>query len=462
MRNEAHYIQKTLEQFAEQIDLEGQPVSFDDFELVILANNCTDDSAEIVKDFQQRKPQVKIHLVEVMLSDDNANIGFVRRLLMDEAFARLQKNRFGKGVIMTTDGDTLVAENWIAANLREIENGADAVGGRIIIADSELEKLDAACRSIHLKDEEYRLLMTEIESLLDDLPFDAAPRHHQHFNGSFAVTTEMYGKTGGVPDVKFLEDCAFFDRLQRADAKVRHSPDVKVYTSSRRNGRSEVGLSFQLNQWKNLGEAGEDFMVESAAAIVERFAAKKDLRKIWRVFLNENKIDRKEIADIAARIFVAPEVISIELEKRQTFGTFYEDLMREQNRTGEWARKFPPVTLDKALEGLKDFLCKSKFFPNIDAIIFTADFIQMLHFSFHKISKRIVNLIARLRVIVNRRKPVNERDLTLFAQLRENFFHRCQPIFGRKIITDFGNQDQIEYVSRKFLRNAHLFESDVR
>ena len=353
LRDEARHIEKALKKFARQVDLNAQSLNPEIFEIIILANNCTDDSAEIVEKFRRENPQLKIHIWEITLCDENANIGFVRRLLMDEAFARLQKNRFGKGVIMTTDGDTLVADDWIAANLREIEKGADAVGGRIIISDSELENMTAPCRDTHLKDEEYRLLMAEIEDLIDDLPFDNAPRHHQNFNGSFAVTTEIYKKAGGIPDVKFLEDCAFFDALQRIDARVRHSPDVVVYTSARNNGRSEVGLSFQLNLWKALAESGEDFMVESAKSIVERLKAKKDLRKIWNEFSAGNEIDQQTVSGAAARIFIAPAFILSELEKRQTFGAFYEHLMREQSKSDEWTRNFPPDALDKALEDLK-------------------------------------------------------------------------------------------------------------
>ena len=316
VRNEAETIKETLKSLAGQVDFDDQPVNPKSFEIIVLANNCNDDSAKISRKFQHENPHLEIHTAEITLPKENANIGFVRRLLMDEAFRRLRKNRFGGGVIMTTDGDTIVADNWISANLREIEAGADAVGGRIIIPETELAKMDALCREIHLKDEEYRLLTAEIESLIDDLPFDNAPRHHQHFNGSFAVKTDIYEKAGGIPEVKFLEDCAFFDSLQRIDARVRHSPDVKVFTSARRAGRSEVGLSFQLNQWKKLSETGEDFLVESAESIVERFRAKKKLRKIQREFSETKSIYQQEISTVAAQIFVDSETVLNELEKQ--------------------------------------------------------------------------------------------------------------------------------------------------
>jgi glycosyltransferase involved in cell wall biosynthesis len=351
IRDEAENIEKTLEAFVRQIDLSGRRFDFRRFEILVLANNCTDNSAEIIRQFKSENPFLNLYLAEISLSEENSNIGFVRRTLMNAAFARLRK----KGdVLMTTDGDTIVADDWIAANLDEIGRGADAVGGRIIITDAELEKMDALCRETHLLDEEYRLLLAEIESAIDDLPFDHAPRHHQHFNGSFACTTEIYELAGGIPDVKFLEDCAFFDSLQRIDAKVRHSPNVKVYTSSRRDGRSEVGLSFQLNLWKNLNETDEVFLVESAESIVERFSTKRNLRVIWRKFAESENFDWNEIESVAERKFVPAKIIFRELEKRQTFGAFYENILHEQNRTGEWTRCFPFVALETALTNLKN------------------------------------------------------------------------------------------------------------
>ena len=230
VRDEAENVEKTLSSLTRQIDFQDSGIKFESFEILVLANNCADNSVKIIEKFQRENPPLNLYFVEIELPPESANIGFVRRVLMNAAFARLKQNQFGAGVIMTTDSDTIVADDWIAANLFEIGNGADAVGGRIIISDAELEKMDALCRETHLKDEEYRLLLAEIESLIDDLPFDDAPRHHQHFNGSFAVTTEIYEKAGGVPEVKFLEDIAFFERLQKIDARVRHSPKVKVYT----------------------------------------------------------------------------------------------------------------------------------------------------------------------------------------------------------------------------------------
>ncbi|QIY83176.1 hypothetical protein HER18_06345 [Chryseobacterium sp. NEB161] len=184
---------------------------------------------------------------------------------------------------MTTDGDTSVAPDWICQTIAEINSGADAVGGRILFYQDEVECLDQSTLSHFLKDEEYQLLIAELEGKIIGFDFDPVPRHHQHFNGSFAITTDCYARSGGIPQVEYLEDCAFFEKLQTIDAKVRHSNKVKVYTSARFAGRTQTGLSHQLGVWKDLGQKLEDYYVESCASVTNRFEQKKHLLNLWKL-----------------------------------------------------------------------------------------------------------------------------------------------------------------------------------
>ncbi len=354
VQNEAENLPLAITAFANQKKLDGSVLDPGSFEIIILANNCTDNSAEIVKNFQRENPRLRIHLAEISLSAEDANIGFVRRLLMNEAFYRFKKAA-KNGVILTTDGDTLVAENWIAANLREIETGAEAVGGRIIITPNELAKMETKCREFHLQDEEYRLLAAEIESLIDDIPHDTAPRHHQHFNGSFAVTTDAYEKAGGVPKVKFLEDVAFYESLQRIDAKFRHSLQVQVFTSSRSDGRSEVGLSYQFDEWRKLGECGADFLVESAQTIEARLMAKRKLRDLWRQVGAENRFPmNSDVINLSQNLYIPTDFLVNELDNSKTFGSLYERVLHEQHRNGEWQKRHSAVALPVALNDLTE------------------------------------------------------------------------------------------------------------
>jgi len=355
VRDEAQHLAATLDAFAVQVDLQNRPLNADVYEILIFANNCRDASAQIVRDWQKRNPQINLYAAEVCLPPKFSNIGFVRRKLMNEAFRRLTAGKSG-GIIATTDGDTRVAPDWIAQTIEEINRGADAVGGRILIETAELARMDEYARYFYLLDEEYRLLAAEYECHLDRLFHDVYPRHHQHFNGSFAVTTAAFKQAGGIPDVPFLEDIAFYHALLRIDAKVRHSPSVKVFTSSRHSGRSAVGLSFQLNEWKNLGEKSDRLTVESANAIRSKLLARKVLRQLWLAAQSGAYPKSKKLSALAGQLCVPRRFIFKQLVQPQTFGILAENIYGRQNRSRKWHRRNPPVAVESAIADLKNKL----------------------------------------------------------------------------------------------------------
>jgi glycosyltransferase involved in cell wall biosynthesis len=348
--NEAGYLLPTLKSLARQVDLQNRPLDPNLYEIIIFANNCTDNSAAIARRWRSENDSLNVHIAEACLPAESSNIGFVRRLLMNEAYLRLCRNRYKSGVIMTTDGDTRVAPDWIAANLREIKNGADAVGGRISIDFEDLRKMDAKARRFYLLDTGYRLSAAEIEARLDYLSHDYLPRHHQHFNGSFAVTTDAFRRAGGIPDVNCLEDVAFYHSLLRVDAKFRHSPFVRVKTSARRDGRTDLGLSTQINEWTVMGEKGDEYWVESARAIERRIKNRCDLRRLWR----HGATADLNAALVAGNLHVSKKFLETQLFNSQTFGSLLEKVQQEQFITGEWANRYPLELITKALSDLRN------------------------------------------------------------------------------------------------------------
>lgn len=355
VRNEAGFLQKNLKSFARQVDLTNRPFDSKLFEIIIFANNCDDESAKIARRWQRANKHLTIHVAEAKIRPENANIGFVRRWLMSEANDRLRRNRAKGGVILTTDADTAVASDWLAANLREIKNGADAVGGRILIKAEELKKMPQKALRFHLLDTDYRLLTAEIEARLDYIAHDYLPRHHQHFNASFAVTTAAFARAGGVPRVRFLEDVAFYHALLRVDARFRHSPKVTVETSSRQSGRTEMGLSTQIKEWRIMGEKGDKLQAECAKAIEERIRLRKSLRLLWRKVQHYN-IFRSEISPVSDKLLVSEDFVSHQLNVPQTFGSLYEKVLREQSKVGEWAKKFPNAEVEQSLFKLRNLV----------------------------------------------------------------------------------------------------------
>lgn len=286
VRNEAERLESTLTALRHQIDLDGRALDLARYEVILLANNCSDRSAAIAYQFAAQHPGFVLHTVERTLPTPEAHIGWVRKLLMDEAYHRLVSLDCNRGVIASTDGDTQVASSWIAATLAAIAGGADAVGGRISTDRRDRFALDPYARACHLREVGYRFLVAEIEAYLDPDPFDRLPRHFQHYGASLAVTAEMYQQAGGLPAVKTSEDVALYRALVRVNARFRHSPLVRVTTSARSTGRAQGGLANQLSTWIAMGQQQQPFLVEPAGAIVARLQAHHALRLVWQRFLD--------------------------------------------------------------------------------------------------------------------------------------------------------------------------------
>ncbi len=175
---------------------------------------------------------------------------------MDIALHRLAASRAPRPVILTTDADGIVARDWLAANLAEIDAGADAVGGDVRLHPDELGALPAEVRRCIALDERYRRLVTRLRDRLEPAAHDPTPRHDQHVGASLALTAAIYRRIGGLPPLPSSEDQACVRRVRAAGGRVRHSPRVRVWTSGRFSGRAEGGMASTLRSWAASGPDG--------------------------------------------------------------------------------------------------------------------------------------------------------------------------------------------------------------
>lgn len=353
VRNEAQTLAATLTALIHQVDLEGQLLDPRRYEIILLANNCSDDSAAIARSFAQQHPDIALHVVEKTLPAAEAYVGRVRQILMDEAYRRLCSLGRTRGVIASTDGDSQVSPTWIAANLYEINCGADAVGGRIFVERAGRASLDPYARACYLREVGYRYLITELETYLDPDPYDGFPRHYQHYGASLAVTAEMYALAGGLPAVRTPEDVAFYRALVRVNARFRHSSLVRVVTSARQIGRTNVGLANQLSKWVEMGRQQQPFVVEPAAAIETRFVARRQLRVMWCCALNGYQPSHPSVASLAQMLGVSAQWLVQKLTQPYTFGELFELIEERQQEEGIWASRWKFVEIEQAIGDLR-------------------------------------------------------------------------------------------------------------
>jgi glycosyltransferase involved in cell wall biosynthesis len=148
-------------------------------QIVLLLNNCADDTAAIVRDLASNLP-MPVHQIEVALPPEHANAGCARRLAMRAAEDFVAPH----GVLLTTDADACVYPNWIAANLLALRQGADAVAGCIEIDPAEAALIPPKLHEDDARECAYAAWLDEIHARLDWDPADPWPRHSEQSGAS--------------------------------------------------------------------------------------------------------------------------------------------------------------------------------------------------------------------------------------------------------------------------------------
>jgi len=353
VRDEAETIESTLFALVHQVDFQGRPLDLNSYEVIVLANNCSDSSAAIARQFAAQYPRFVLHIVEIELPPAQAYIGRVRQLLMDEAYHRLIELGHNRGVIASTDGDTRVAFNWIAATLAEIRKGADAVSGRLLTERDDRALLDVYTRACYLRAVGYGYLSVELEAYIDPDPFDRLPRHHQHGGASLAVTAEMYAIAGGMPSVRTPEDVAFYQALIQVGARFCHSSQVRVFTSMRRQGRTDNGMANQLSQWANLGQQDQPYLVEAADALETRLWGRRNLRNLWNCTLDGRSPEPQQIRAIAKLLQISPLWLNQAMVSSSSFAELFALVEQRQRQEGNWQKAWQPVEIKRAIADLR-------------------------------------------------------------------------------------------------------------
>jgi hypothetical protein len=318
-RDEAPSVYAALARLARQVDRRGRPVDVERYEVVVLANNCRDATAAEVARCRRSYPALALHLVERDLAEAEASVGHARRLLMDEAAARLAD--VPGAVIATSDADTRVSSTWVADTLAAIDRGVDLVAGRIHLDPADLRRLPPDVVAASAARDAYERALAWAEDHLDPLPWDRWPRHRQQFGASLALTVAAYRQVGGLPHVTEQEDVALVRAVAQHDLRVRHSLRVRVWTSGRTAGRAATGLAALLARTPTAE------LVEAPARTLTRLRRQRRLRACWRAQVREDARARDRLDREAAALDLTPRELLARFAAARTFGRLCEDVL---------------------------------------------------------------------------------------------------------------------------------------
>lgn len=174
--------------------------------VVVVADSCSDDTAGIVGAFGAKAIAVNYR-----------NVGKAR------AAGAAWALDAGARWLAFTDADTVVAQDWLAAQLRQ---KADAVCGTVAVED--WQDYGERMRSHYAGSYNDR----------DD---------HRHIHGAnLGVCAQAYRRAGGFPPLQSSEDVALVNALIASGATVAWSAAPRVVTSARRNFRAPDGFGATL------------------------------------------------------------------------------------------------------------------------------------------------------------------------------------------------------------------------
>ena len=230
-RDEEDLVGACLEALADQAG-----IAPDEYEVLLVLDRCTDGTERRAREVAAAHPEMRLYALE----GPGAGSGRARRVGMEAACRRLLAVRGPDGLICSTDADTTVAPDWLAAQLEAVKQGAEAIGGRIDLAD--VGTLPAGVLRWHTENSRLRH-----QRLLSD-PNRTGRKEHWQFSGaSMALTTGSYKKVGGLRSMEALEDEHLEEVLSENGVPIERLLSVRVTTSPRLKGRASRGLSHDLS-----------------------------------------------------------------------------------------------------------------------------------------------------------------------------------------------------------------------
>jgi len=259
--------------------------------VAVLVNNSGDETAQAARNAATAlEGRLDMTLREVTLPAERAHAGEARSLAMDLGISVLDGRE--DGVLISTDADSRPPRNWVANILCAFQEGADIVGGRLVIDDRDPLPHDMI-RARALWDH-YWAEVRAIEDAIDPVAWDLAPRHGDHTAASLALRVSTYRAAGGVPPIASGEDRALVEAAVAIGARLRHPDDVWTRVSGRLDGRACGGMADHLVALADTLAQGQPVLAPSLDQWRERAR--------WRAQLRASNVSAGELLEAERKL----------------------------------------------------------------------------------------------------------------------------------------------------------------
>ncbi|MHC2018604.1 glycosyltransferase family 2 protein [Methylobacterium sp. CM6247] len=269
-RNEAEVLPRLVRSLDRQIGSGDGAL----LRVVILANNCTDETVSLIREMERNGEtrHLDLRVIEAVVPREVAHVGTARRMALDAGADWLDSDGVEDAVLLSTDADAVAAPGWARANLAALEN-SELVGGRLVIETEESENRDPEIHALHRRIEQYWVAVRALEEAIDPPAHDPAPRHGDHVAASLALRAALYREVGGLPAIPCGEDNALVAKVRLAGGRVRHCPHVSISVSDRGTGRVTGGMATEMARRARVVAGVEEYRLPPAShwlAVIER------------------------------------------------------------------------------------------------------------------------------------------------------------------------------------------------
>jgi len=261
--------------------------------LVVALDGDQDDSHDILDAWRSSFP-VPINVVSVP-AYDTPHAGRVRRAAMD-AGALLFPTM--PSIICTTDADTRVAPDWLT-HTREYMVSAEMVCG-------DIWRDDLNGNVIRASHERHYHALHQARRIIDPLEYAAPSEHPQGFGASLALRRNVYQAIGGCPNLPSDEDVQMVRAVRAAGLRICQPRDVRVVTSSRRNGRADGGLAAALVAEDAERAMGRAKSLSDPRIFLDRYRIEARLREL---FSEDQSTALALLSSLALELDLNPQIL---------------------------------------------------------------------------------------------------------------------------------------------------------
>src|SRR3989338_10292106 len=114
IHNEEKYVLHTLDSLMEQRDFNNQKFANNIFQVIIVANGCTDRSIELIENFSENNSYFGISLItkqdKSVVAARIAGYNFV-----------ISNEKYKTDILASADGDVLFHRNWVANVIKKFD-----------------------------------------------------------------------------------------------------------------------------------------------------------------------------------------------------------------------------------------------------------------------------------------------------------------------------------------------------